>query len=79
MRKSTILEKKIIIMLLNLNRICIYAKDIAIITGKSYRQACRIHKTIRDYHHKKSGQYLSIKEFCDYTGIPQEVIEEKLK
>lgn len=63
----------------NFNRSCIYAKDIALITGKSYRQACRIHKTIRDFHHKKTGQYLSIKEFCEYTGIPQEEIEEKLK
>lgn len=66
-------------MFSNTNRKCIYAKDIALITGKSYRQACRILNTIKKHYNKTTTQYLCISEFCEYTGIPLEVVQEKVK
>ena len=66
-------------MLFKIQRSCIYAKDIALLTGKSYRQACRILNTIKKHYNKTSDQYLCISEFCEYTGISEELVLEKLK
>ena len=56
-------------------RICIYPKDIQLITGKSYRQSIRIMKKIRLKFNKQENQYVTFDEFCEYTGIPYEQLE----
>ncbi|HLS96137.1 MAG TPA: hypothetical protein VK017_11305 [Sphingobacterium sp.] len=58
-------------------RICIYAKDISILLGKSYKQSVRILRTIKDAYGKDVKQYLTIEEFSEYTGIDVEAIREK--
>lgn len=58
-------------------RVCIYAKDISILLGKSYKQAVRILRTIKDAYGKKSGQYITIEEFSEYTGINVETIRKQ--
>lgn len=60
------------------NQLCIYVKDIAIITGKGYKQAWRIHNKIKKHYSKSPEQFLSIAEFCEYTGIPEALVREQM-
>ena len=53
-----------------MHRVCIYAKDIEWITGKSPRCAREIVRDIKLLHKKKKHQLVTIKEFCDYMGLP---------
>ncbi len=53
-------------------RVCIYPKDIQRITGKSYRQSIRILNEIRKSLRKPKNSFVSIDEFCEYTGLKYE-------
>jgi hypothetical protein len=57
-------------------RLCIYPKDIQRITGKSYRQSIRMMQTIRKELNKLQNELVSIEEFCQYTSLKQEQVEE---
>lgn len=57
-----------------LQRVCIYPKDVQIITGKSYRQSVRLFHKIKDEFNKTQKEFLTIDEFCEYTGIQYEQI-----
>lgn len=50
-------------------RICIYPKDVQLITGKSYKYARELLQEIKAHYRKKNHQYISIYEFCQYTGL----------
>lgn len=52
-----------------LNRICIYPKDIQLITGKSYRQSVRILEKMRIFYKKEKHSYITVNEFCLYCGF----------
>lgn len=56
------------------NRLCIYAKDISIITGKGIRSSQRLLKEIKNKLNKQNHQYVSLKEFAEYTGIEFELV-----
>lgn len=55
-----------------MNRVCIYPKDIQLITGKSYRQSTRLMQKIRTDLNKKPNEFLTIEEFCSYSRIKYE-------
>lgn len=55
-------------------RLCIYPKDIQRITGKSYRQSIRILKAVRQLFDKPENSYVSVTEFCIYSGLPYEEV-----
>lgn len=57
-------------------RICIYPKDIQLITGKSYRQSLRILQNIKIALNKPSSSLVTIEEFCNYTCLNIEQIKE---
>lgn len=59
-------------------RLCIYAQDISNILGKSLSQSRRILSCIRDAYGKKENQYISIREFAEYTGLSEEDIRNQL-
>jgi len=59
-------------------RICIYPKDIQVLTGKSERYARKVVAQIRKYYKKDKGQLLTIKEFCDYMGLEDEEVKKAL-
>lgn len=61
------------------NRICIYPKDIQIITGKSYRQSVRILEKIKFFYKKSKHSYVTIRELCLYCGFEVDEIESMLK
>lgn len=62
-----------------LSRVVIYPKDIQQLTGKSYRQSMFLHREIRAFYKKGKKQYLTIKEFAQYTGIHKKIISQFLK
>jgi len=57
-------------------RMCIYAKEVGILLGKSPQQARRILSQIKDSHGKDQHQYVSIKEFAAYTGLNEEEVRK---
>lgn len=62
-----------------MKRICIYPKDIQLITGKSYRQSARLMQKIKSELRKKSNEFLTFDDFCCYTGIKYEQISHLIK
>ena len=60
-------------------RLVIYPKDIEIITGRSYRAACTLWHEIHKALNKLRHQVITIREFCDYMGIEEELVAEFLK
>jgi hypothetical protein len=56
-------------------RLCIYPKDIQIITGKSYRQSARLLRKIRSELNKLENEFVSVEEFCSYTSLKIEQVE----
>lgn len=51
------------------NRVCIYPKDISLLTGKSLRHAQRMLNDIRFVLCKQKHQFVTIEEFAVYSGI----------
>jgi hypothetical protein len=60
-------------------RICIYPKDVMLITGRSERSGCRLLQTIRKKYNKTKHQFVSIFEFSEYTGLQIEEIRTFLE
>jgi hypothetical protein len=56
-------------------RVCIYPKDIQLITGRSNRQSSRLLNDIRKSLNKPKKSLVSIQEFCEYTGLKFEQVE----
>jgi hypothetical protein len=54
------------------HRIIIYSKDIEKITGCGERTARRIMSCIRKKTGRGRGSFVTIEEFCSYTGLKEE-------
>jgi len=61
------------------NRVTIYIKDIALITGRGISSARRLYWAIMKSFDKKPGQFITFQEFSIYTGIDEEVIQDYLR
>ena len=57
------------------NRIVIYAKDIMNITGRKERAARKLLAQIRKKYKKKKGEFISIKEFSEFTGLDIDMVQ----
>lgn len=57
-----------------LQRVCIYPKDIQRITGKSYRQSIRLMQKVKKDLNKLENEFLTIEEFCNYSGLKYEQV-----
>jgi len=64
---------------MNKNRLCIYAKDICLITGKGQKFAQKLLRDIRFVYQKEEHQFVTVQEFSDYTGIGMELILKVVK
>ncbi len=53
-----------------MERLCIYPADVQAITGKSERYSRGLLKKIKSTFKKENHQFITIAEFCNYTGIP---------
>lgn len=60
------------------NRIVIYAKDIMNITGRKERAARALLAAIKKKFKKKKGEFVSVDEFCEFTGLKKESVREFL-
>ena len=58
------------------NRICIYPKDVQVITGKSYRYSRELLMEIRLKLGKSKHHFITIQEFAEYTGIDPAELED---
>jgi len=58
--------------------IVIYNKDVQLITGKKERTARKLMNEIREKLGKEEGQMITLGEFCDHTGIPEDEVLRKL-
>lgn len=52
-----------------MRRICIYPKDVQVVTGKSERYGRTIIKKIKEHLNKEEHQLVTIYEFCDFMGF----------
>ena len=60
---------KSLLKLLSMERLCIYPKDVQVVTGKSERYGRSLIREIKKKFSKESHQLVTIEEFCNYTGI----------
>lgn len=63
---------------MNIKRCVIYAKDIQRITGRSVRYSHEVIRKIRHMTEKEKGQYITIAEFSEFSGIPKDDLEAYL-
>lgn len=62
-----------------MNRICVYTKDIQIITGKSQRHSRNLLNDMKIFYKKEKYQIITIDELCNYLGIEKALIINLLK
>ena len=55
-------------------RVCMYPKDVQRIMGKEYTQARLYLIKIKKHLNKEDHQYISVEEFCKYSGLPVEEV-----
>ncbi|TMI93032.1 MAG: hypothetical protein E6H08_11050 [Bacteroidetes bacterium] len=60
------------------NRIVIYAKDIMNITGRKERAARKLLARIKKKYKKRKGSFITIKEFCEFTEISEDLVNSFL-
>lgn len=56
-------------------RACIYPKDVQRITGKGERYGRKLLKKIREELAKDPHQFVSVDEFCEFTGLSATIVE----
>lgn len=59
-------------------RICIYAKDVQVLTGKSERYARKVIAQVRHHFSKDRGQLLTIREFCEYMCLEENEVKKAI-
>ena len=62
-----------------MKRICIYPKDVQVVTGKSERYGRTIIKMIKERLNKEAHQLVTVDEFCDYMGLEISKVEGLIK
>lgn len=60
-------------------RMFIYANDVALITGRSYKTALKILNRVRTQCNKPAGALVSYKEFCVYMNLDEEEVFNSLQ
>lgn len=64
---------------INSGRMVIYVKDVIILTGRRDRTARRLLERIRQQNGKEKGGYVTVEEFCRFTGLKEEYVRSVLK
>lgn len=62
----------------NVKRLVIHINDVMILIGISERSAYRLLTLIREHYKKKPMAYITIHEFCAYTGLDKKDVQEYL-
>lgn len=61
---------------MKLERITIYPKDIQRITGRSERYGRILIKRIKEHLNKEEHHFITIDEFCEYTGLKADHVRQ---
>lgn len=61
------------------SRIVIYPKDIVNITGRRDRTARKLLQKIKQALGKQTHEFITIKEFCLFTGINEDLVKDFLQ
>lgn len=61
---------------MEIKRVVVYSKDVEILTGYKGRTARRLLQKIREHNGKKRGDLVTVTEFCEYTGIDENILYE---
>ena len=61
-----------------MERICVYPKDVQIVTGKSERYGRSVIKKIKERFSKENHQVVTLNEFCIYMGLKEELVKSQL-
>ena len=61
-----------------MERICIYPKDVQVVTGKSERYGRKLIQDIKRRFLKENHQLVTIEEFCNYTGLSLNSVKQVL-
>jgi len=59
-------------------RLCMYPKDVQRITGKSERYSRTLIQKIKASLSKQNHQFVSIEDFCTYTGLKEASVQALL-
>ena len=62
-----------------MKRLYICPKDVELLMGKSDRQSRRLVQQIKQYFGKERHQFLTLEEFCQYTGLRVERVREVIR
>ncbi len=62
-----------------MERVCIYPKDVQIVTGKSERWGRDIIKKIKSKFSNQNHQLVTIDEFCTYMGLDTLTVKQLLR
>lgn len=62
-----------------MSRICIYPKDVQVVTGKSERYGRTIINKIKDLLNKEAHQLVTIDEFCDFMSFEISKVQGLIK
>jgi hypothetical protein len=60
-------------------RVVIYPKDVMNITGRRERTARKLLARIRKQFSKPAGSFITVEEFCLFTGLKEEMINPFLR
>ena len=60
-------------------RVVVYPKDVENITGRSERTARKLLQKIKQATGKSKDAFVTVKEFCLFTGIDEELIKDFLQ
>jgi hypothetical protein len=60
-------------------RLVLYAKDLMQITGKSRTAVWRIQKMIRERSGKKDCSFVTVEDFCEFTGLSEEKVRALIR
>lgn len=60
-------------------RVVLFPRDVENITGRSGRTARKLLQKIREALGKSNNEFVTVKEFCAFTGIEEELIKDFLK
>ncbi len=62
-----------------MERVCIYPKDVQIVTGKSERWGRDVIRKIKTKFRKEDHQLVTVEEFCLYMGLQKESVTKTLR
>ncbi|MDR2221175.1 MAG: hypothetical protein LBE34_00390 [Flavobacteriaceae bacterium] len=60
-------------------RMCVFAQDVVLITGRSYKTSLRILREIRAVYNKPKNALVSCVEFCAYMNLDEAEVMERLR